>query len=148
MVRPLLCKSGFRLLAEGLGAGHGEGGLGFGFGFVGLGAGEGEGVLAGEDGAVTLVVDARERAGIDFEGDRYMGPGGDADALEADEGADGTADLRRLEVGLDDLVAVELAGVGYVDGGGEGRLFNLRGLEGVGGELDWAVGEGGVVSPA
>ena len=125
-------------------AGDGERGFGFGWGVLGLGAGEGEGVLAGEDGAVALVVDARKGAGIDGDGDYAALTGGDGDALKTGQGVDGTVFLRGLEIGFDDFVAAEGAAVGDGDGGAEAWGEGVAGFEGVGGELDGAVGEGGV----
>ncbi len=80
------------------------------------------------------------RAGIDGEGDLAAGSGGDVHALKADERVDGAALLRGLEVGFDDFVAAELAGVGDGDGCGE----RVAGLECVCRELDRAVLERGV----
>ena len=93
------------LFGQGLRAGDGEGGVGFGCRVLGLGCAESEGVRAGKNGAVALIVDARQRAGIEGDGDFFALPGGDGDPLKADKRVDGAVGLRSLEVGFDDLVA-------------------------------------------
>ena len=47
----------------------GEAGFGFGCGLLGLGATQTQSVFAGQDGADSFAVDARQRAGIDGEAD-------------------------------------------------------------------------------
>ncbi len=106
---------------ESLRAFDGEGGgLGVG-GFGGLGAAYRNLVAAGGDGADAFVVDLRERARIEGEGDVFGLAGRKLDAGEAVERQlRGYIGVRRREVELGDLFAGALAGVLDVGLDGEG----------------------------
>ncbi len=120
--------------------GDGEGGFGFGRSVLGLGAAQAQSVFAGQDGAFALVAYARQRAGIDGEGDLAASTRGEANPLKAHQRVNGPIGLRGFEVGFDNFIAGNSAVVGDGDGRGKG----VAGLERVGGELHRAVLEVGV----
>src|SRR5258707_1239533 len=116
------------------------GGLGV-DGFAGLGSADYDAVAAGGDGADTLVIDLREGAGVQGEGDVFGLAGGELDASEAVErlvGGDVGVGWREVELGY--FFSGALAGVFYVGLDGEG----VAGVDIGAGEFDVGVGEGGV----
>src|SRR5258707_15352048 len=96
------------------------GGLGVG-GFAGLGSADYDAVAAGGDGADTLVIDLRESAWVEGEGDVFGLAGGELDAGEAVErlvGGDVGVGWRAGELGY--FFSRAFAGVFYVGLDGEG----------------------------